>query len=106
MPSIVSESFVLRGSIEKTHNIRIDGTIVGDIKDANVVVIGTNGVVQGNVKAIDLVVFGYIEGNISAVNSISIKNTGKIKGELDAKILTLEHGATYEGIISMEPSTS
>lgn len=102
MPCIVCESFMLRGSIEKTYNIRIEGTIVGDIKEANTVVIGTKGVVRGNIKTNHLVVFGYIEGNISEAQSISIKNTGRIKGELNTKILTLEHGATYEGLIVME----
>lgn len=105
-PTIVSESFVLKGSIEKTCNIRIDGTVVGDIKEANTVVVGTNGVVRGNIKATHLVVFGYIEGNIDVVESIAIKNTGKIVGKLDTKILTLEHGATYEGLVVMAPIPS
>ena len=106
MPCIVSESFVLRGSIEKTYNIRIDGTIVGDIKEANTVVIGTKGVVRGNIRANHLVVFGYIEGNISDTKSTSIKSTGKIKGELNTKTLVLEHGATYEGHVIMTPTPS
>lgn len=103
MPCIVCESFVLRGSIEKTYNIRIEGTIIGDIKDANTVVIGTKGVVRGNIKANHLIVFGYVEGDISEIQSTLIKNTGKIKGELNTKKLVLEHGATYEGFIKMPP---
>lgn len=103
MSTMICESFVLRGSIEKTHDIRVEGTIFGDIKQANTVVIAETGVVLGNIKAKNLIVFGCVEGDISVIESISIKGTGKITGKLDTQLLTLEDGATYEGIVVMKP---
>ncbi|SBV99698.1 conserved hypothetical protein [uncultured Dysgonomonas sp.] len=84
----------------------MEGTIVGDIKQAHTVVIGTTGIVRGNIHAKNLVVFGRIEGNICVTESISIKSTGRIVGKLNAQIFTLEHGATYEGLIAMKPVLS
>lgn len=105
-PTIICKSFVLYGSVEETHHIRVEGTIVGDIKQAHTVVIGTTGIVRGNIHAKNLVVFGRIEGNICVTDSISIKSTGRIVGKLNAQIFTLEHGATYEGLIDMRPLVS
>lgn len=101
--TVVCESFILRGSIENTYDIRVDGTILGDIKQANTVLVGTTGLIQGNIKAKNLIVFGCIEGNVLVDESISIKSTAKITGEVNAQVLTLEDGATYEGIVVMKP---
>lgn len=106
IPTVVSESFVLNGSVEKAHNIRIEGTILGDIKQANSVVIGVKGTVKGNIRANHVTIHGYVEGNISALKSASIKYTGKVIGTLNTTLLNIEHGAVYEGYIIMETPQS
>ena len=67
-PTIICKSFVLYGSVEETHHIRVEGTIVGDIKQAHTVVIGTTGIVRGNIHAKNLVVFGRIAVSYTHLN--------------------------------------
>lgn len=106
MPTVVSENFVLNGVIEKAHNIRIEGTIHGDIKQANSVVIGLKGLVKGNIKANHIIVSGCVDGNITTIKSTTIKSTGKVMGTLNTAMLNIEHGAIYEGYIIMETTSS
>lgn len=95
--SLICKDFTLHGDIETTHSIRVEGTIVGNILDAENVVIGTTGSVKGNITTKDLTVFGNIEGDVSATHSVSIRDSGKINGKLSTANFTIDKGATYEG---------
>ncbi|MFT4221789.1 bactofilin family protein [Dysgonomonas sp.] len=101
MLTMICEGFVLHGSIDNAKAIRIEGSIIGDIKQADSVVIGKTGIVRGNINANTLIVFGYIEGNVKALESVSIKESGKIVGDLITKKLSTDQGAMYEGVTTM-----
>ncbi len=99
--TMLCEGFVLHGSIDNAKAIRIEGSIIGDIKQAESVVIGKTGIVRGNINANTLIVFGHIEGNVNASESVSIKESGKIVGDLITKKLSTDQGAMYEGVTIM-----
>lgn len=103
-PTMICKGFVLHGTIEGANAVRIEGTIVGDIS-ADSVVVGSTGVVQGNIRVNNLIVFGYIEGDVSAIGTVSIKKQGKIIGNLVTKALIVDQGAMYEGVTTMMRST-
>lgn len=100
-PTVICENFTLHGAIKHTRAIRIEGTIIGDIEQADTVVIGETGMIQGNVNTKKLIVFGHIEGDILAAESVSIKSSGQITGKLTTQCLNLDHGAIYDGEIIM-----
>ena len=102
--SVISERSVIHGSIDNAKAIRIEGTIIGDIEQANTVLIGTTGVIKGNVNTKKLIVFGHIEGNVLASESVSIKCSGQITGTLNTESLSMDDGAICEGEIIMNPS--
>ena len=103
MISVISERTVIHGSIDNAKAIRIEGTIIGNIEQADTVVIGTTGRIRGNINAKRLIVFGHIEGDILASESVSIKSSGQITGKLTTQSLSLDDGATYDGEIIMIP---
>ncbi len=47
-----------------------------------------------------MVVYGVINGNIN-VETLEIKSTGKINGEIKTGALLVETGAIYNGTLSM-----
>jgi cytoskeletal protein CcmA (bactofilin family) len=60
--------------------------------------------IAGNVNTKELVVYGVIHGDID-VQSVEIKASGKITGEIKTQILSVENGAVYNGRLSMSPRT-
>ncbi len=62
--TIITRGTYSRGGFVGDDSIHIDGTIYGDVKVNNVVIIGETGRVHGNIKAKQIISSGTCEGNI------------------------------------------
>ena len=100
-PTLISKGCVIHGRIESDVFVRIDGHIKGDLLIKEGLIIGENGIIEGNIKSKEIVVFGRVKGNIVA-DSIEIKSTGNILGELNTNSLQVDTGATYIGNVTMD----
>ena len=63
-------------------------------------ILGEAGSIHGNVITKEMVVYGVVNGNIQT-NSLEIKASGKVTGEIRTQTLTVENGAVYNGSLSM-----
>jgi cytoskeletal protein CcmA (bactofilin family) len=102
--TLISEECVLNGNLKAPSFARIDGTVNGDVKVSEGLILGEKGLIAGNVNTKELVVYGVIHGDID-VQSVEIKASGKITGEIKTQILSVENGAVYNGRLSMSPRT-
>lgn len=100
-PTLISKGCVVHGRIESDVFVRIDGHIKGDLIIAEGLIIGEHGIIEGHIKAREIVVFGTVNGNVTA-DSIDIKSSGNILGELHTNSLQVETGATYIGNVIMD----
>lgn len=100
-PTLISGDCTITGNIKSAHAIRIEGTILGDIEEAGNVVVSGSGLIDGNIEAKSLVVFGHIHGNVTARDFIEIKNSATVSGRLNAEKLSIERGAAYDGNIAI-----
>jgi cytoskeletal protein CcmA (bactofilin family) len=100
--SIVSDVTELRGDIETSGHLRIDGNVKGNISALANVAIGKSGNVVGNISAGTLKISGNVKGNISVANRLVIDSSARIKGDVKTKILVVEAGAVIDGTLSME----
>ena len=100
-PTLISKGCIVHGRIESDVFVRIDGHIKGDVIVAEGLIIGENGMIEGNIKAKEIVVFGTVNGSVTA-DSVDIKSTGNILGELHTNSLQVETGATYIGNVIMD----
>ncbi|SEL26879.1 protein CcmA, bactofilin family [Parapedobacter koreensis] len=101
IPTLIGKDCVIHGNINHAYAIRVEGTLMGDVVEAGSLIIGESGVINGNVKAKTVIIFGHINGDVSATDSIEIKNSGKVSGKLSTQILAVERGAVYDGKIVM-----
>jgi len=104
-PTLISKGCNVLGSIESDVFVRIDGNIKGDVFIGEGLIVGENGLIDGNVSTREIVVYGTVNGIVRA-DSIDIKSTGKIIGELYTNSLQVEKGAVYIGKVIMEKSFS
>jgi len=100
-PTLISKGCVVHGRIESDVFVRIDGHIKGDLIIGEGLIIGENGIIEGNIKAREIVVYGTVNGSVTA-DSIDIKSSGNILGELHTNSLQVETGATYIGNVTMD----
>ena len=98
--TLISDGCILDGNIKAPAYARIDGQITGDIMVDEGLIIGENGSVHGNIITKEMVVYGTVTGNLQ-VNSLEIKASGKITGEIRTQTLLVENGAVYNGSLSM-----
>jgi cytoskeletal protein CcmA (bactofilin family) len=105
-PNQITAGTHIKGDIEATGNIRFDGTIEGRIKTKGKVVIGSSGLVKGEIICKHSEVEGKIEGKINVEELLSLKATSTIMGDIVAKRLAIEPGARFTGNCKMGSDTS
>ncbi len=89
------------GNIKTSDNVRIDGEFIGNLEITGKLVTGEGSYIRGNVSAIDIIIGGKIEGDITGVWSTTIQTSGVLKGDLTTEELIIESGATFDGSCSM-----
>ncbi|MBI2070625.1 MAG: polymer-forming cytoskeletal protein [Elusimicrobia bacterium] len=97
---IASETFV-QGTIRTHGSLIVDGKVEGSIYDANHVVIGEAGQVQGDISAETVIVGGKVVGNIQAVKLVQVLTHGQVIGDIRTKSLHIEDGAVFDGTCTM-----
>ena len=100
-PTLISKGCVVQGKIESDVFVRIDGHIIGDVFISEGLIVGENGIIEGNIQVKEIVVHGTIKGTVKA-ESIDIKGSGNILGDLHTQILQVETGAVYVGNVIMD----
>jgi cytoskeletal protein CcmA (bactofilin family) len=91
----------IKGDIVSEKSISIDGKVDGNITCRGEVIIGTNAIIIGNVKAFNVNASGYIKGNIDADDFIKLTTTCKVEGDICAKSFIADEGAVFNGVCNM-----
>lgn len=100
-PTLVSKACTITGEVNASAFVRIDGKVKGDVSSEEGLIIGETGYVKGNIQTKELVIFGVVEGKIFA-ESVEIRNTGKVYGEISTGNVSIEQGAIYNGTLAMK----
>ena len=95
--TLIGNGTTFKGDILVTKSLRIDGILIGNIKEAANVIIGESAQVKGNINANYVVIDGIVEGNITATESIELLNKSKVTGDLTTTILSINEGAIFKG---------
>ncbi|MBP1675848.1 MAG: hypothetical protein H6Q20_407 [Bacteroidetes bacterium] len=89
------------GKIIADSDFRIDGEVEGDIICNGKVVIGPNGVLKGTISCTNAEIVGRVVGDIVVSESLTLKGTANIEGEVKTRILIIEPNAIFNGTCSM-----
>lgn len=95
--TLIGNGTTFKGDVIATKSLRVDGVLVGNIKDAANVIIGETAQVKGNITANYVVIDGTVEGNITANDSIELLNKSRVTGDLTTTILSINEGAKFKG---------
>ena len=101
MVNTIGAGTIVTGDIQSKGDIRIDGMLNGSVKTTGKVVLGKEGVVEGNVSCSNADVSGELKAKITVSQLLSLKTTAKLKGDIVTNKLSIEPGATFTGSCSM-----
>ena len=93
----ISAGTVIEGNIISTEDLRMDGTIKGDIKTTGCLILGKESNVEGNILAAEAEVAGLITGTVESKGSLTIRATCKIFGDIVTRSLNVESGSSFNG---------
>ena len=94
--STLARGMVITGNIVCTDPVEIYGRVTGDIH-ASQLTICEGAQVEGKVIAQDAVIQGRFNGTING-NSVKLRGTAVVDGEIFNRSLTIEQDAQFEGV--------
>ncbi len=89
------------GTIVAESDIRVDGSVEGDMQCSGKVVIGEQGKVKGTVICQFADVYGKVEGKMEIQQTLTLRSSANIKGEVKTETLIVEPNAIFNGTCSM-----
>ena len=89
------------GTIIADSDIRIDGSVEGDLTCSGKVVIGEQGKLKGTINCQNAEILGHLDGKIDVKNTLALRASGIIKGDVNTQILIVEPNAQFNGSCSM-----
>ena len=99
--NLIGVGTTIVGDVTSSGDIRIDGSLSGSVNTKGKVVVGTTGMVEGNVNASNADISGELNGAISVSELLSLKSTAKLDGDIIANKLAIEPGASFTGSCSV-----
>ncbi len=95
--TLISAGTTLKGDISSNSDLRIDGTVTGNIHSSAKIVIGANGVVEGDISGNQADIVGKVNGNIRTKELLQLRGECEVTGNLFAGKLQVEPTATFNG---------
>ena len=99
--NMIGAETIITGDIISKADIRIDGTLKGSINTEGKVVLGREGMIEGDVICKDADISGTIKAKITVSQLLSLKTTAKLNGDIITNKLSIEPGAAFSGSCSM-----
>jgi cytoskeletal protein CcmA (bactofilin family) len=104
--NLISIGTDITGDVKSTGDIRIDGSLSGNLNTKGKVVIGPTGKITGEVICKNSEVSGIVEGKITVGQLLNLKASSKILGDIITFKLSIEPGAKFTGTCKMSDSES
>ena len=96
--TIIAKGAEVKGALNIEGNIRVDGTVNGDIKATDSIEVGQTGRIVGkSIVSKTAVIHGHVEGDLVASQNIVLGSKSTLVGNLKAKSLVIEECAVFHG---------
>jgi cytoskeletal protein CcmA (bactofilin family) len=95
--TIIGTGTVINGDVESNSDIRIDGTLIGNISSKAKILIGPEGIVNGDIKGKQADISGKVTGKINIEDLLQLQEMANIQGDIYAGKLQIEPSVTFNG---------
>lgn len=99
--SIIGAGNTITGNIESNGDIRVDGTIKGNVYSKAKVLIGPSGLIEGNLFSNEADISGQVVGNITTQGLLILKGNATLEGNIFTAKLFIEPTVNFNGQCQM-----
>jgi cytoskeletal protein CcmA (bactofilin family) len=99
--SLVSKDAVWEGKLSATGDVRIEGTLQGEIESSGTLFVAEGARVLGQVRARSVLLAGEIDGQLRCDERLEVLPGGSARGEIDTGTLVVHEGAYIESKFQM-----
>lgn len=100
--NVIAKNTTIVGDIKSDGDFRIDGALNGTLTTNGRVIIGAEGSIKGKVEATNADIEGMFSGNLLVSNTLTVKATANISGEVIIGKLSVEPGASFNATCAMK----
>ena len=93
--SVISSDLKIKGDLESTGDITIDGSVEGNIK-CRTLILGEEPEIKSSIEADTVRICGAFSGDVKA-RKVVLTKTAKVTGDIYHECLEVEEGASLEG---------
>jgi cytoskeletal protein CcmA (bactofilin family) len=98
----VSAEAVWEGKLSTAGDLRVDGTLNGEVEIDGTLFVSANARIDGVVHARSLVLAGEVEGQVRCSERLEILSGGRAKGEIETASLVVHEGAFIDSRFQMK----
>ncbi|RYY95707.1 MAG: polymer-forming cytoskeletal protein [Chitinophagaceae bacterium] len=99
--TLISAGTSVHGDIKSDHDLRIDGTVHGNVTSSARIVVGPNGAVEGHIESQQADITGRVTGDLRVADLLQLRGTCVVEGNISAGKLQVEPTATFNGQCQM-----
>ena len=100
--NMIAHGTVFEGDLKSEGDFRIEGTIKGTLNTKGKVVIGNTGLVEGSLNCNNADVEGQIIGKLVVSETLSLRASAHVDGDVQTGKLAVEPGATFNANCQMK----
>ena len=99
----IGEHISIEGQIKGEEHLVIEGALKGNVElEKHNFTVGSNGRVDGEVRAQNVSISGQLQGTINALGKVEVTKEADFFGEVKAKSISVEDGAYFKGSIELD----
>ena len=102
--NLIGTGTIIEGNIAANGDIRIDGTLKGNLSTKGKLIVGDTGRISGEVNCKNFEVEGSVDGKVFVTELLSLRSKSKILGDITTSKLAIEPGAIFTGKCDMSGS--
>ena len=97
----------VEGAIEFQGTIRVDGKVSGKISsNGGTLIVGEKASIDADISVAVAVIMGEVNGTIVAKDRIEVYPPGRIGGDIQAPVISIEPGGIFNGSCAMKTSAT
>lgn len=95
--TLIGSGTTINGDVVSSGDVRIDGTLVGNISGTAKVVLGSTGVVMGDINCNQADIQGKVNGKLMVKDMLYLRGEASIEGDIHAGKLQIDPQVTFNG---------
>jgi cytoskeletal protein CcmA (bactofilin family) len=97
--TLLSQGSLIKGELTFDQMTRLHGRIEGKVVGlaGSVIVVGETSSVHGEIEGDEVIIDGFVHGNVSGKTKVTISESGRLIGNVQSPKFEVKFGAHFEG---------